>query len=327
MYRRLLPASRIISAVCTVNPVKQQLFFRTQSLVKFQPNVRYFTSNKDEVPDEFFEKDVESDKEFLDTVTSLKEGGLENLSMTKSSITWDEIDVAIKSPFPIEDLFDFEDDDDDDDETYSLNNDGELTDLSPSASPSMGMAHDSILNQDVADHIAGFGTFYVPEEMLNPNLPWKKTDIASPSSRRKQDQPETVKHLIEKFIPLTAPEKFTHTKQGLRHCPGHRQRRGKLDRAKLECHLIDLQELTYLDVVGMRRYISDDSEILGRKITGLCAKCQRKVAKSIKRARNFGLMPHLGEFVLQDSRPLHQTGIFHDAVRDDELRLHSKTIL
>jgi len=316
MYRQLLPISRIISSA-VINPVRQKLLSRPQSIAKFQSNVRYFSSKNDEVPDEFYDKDVENDKEFLDTVTSLNDGGLENLSMAKKSVTWDEIDDAVKSPFDIGELFDY-------DESI-IDGTEKDDDFVPSASPAMAMAHDSIINHEVGEHIEGFKTHYVPQELLNFNIPWKKTDISD--SRKKQDVPETVNDLMEKFIPNTAPEKFTHDKQGLRACPGKRQRRGKLDRAKLECHLIDLQELNYLDVVSLRRYISDDSEILGRKITGLCAKCQRKVAKSIKRSRNFGLMPHLGEFVLQDSRPLHQEKIFHDAVRDDNVRVQSKTVL
>jgi hypothetical protein len=37
------------------------------------------------------------------------------------------------------------------------------------------------------------------------------------------------------------------------------------------------------------------------------------VAKTIKTARNFGLLPHLGEFVLRDARPSSKKKRFHDA--------------
>ena len=96
----------------------------------------------------------------------------------------------------------------------------------------------------------------------------------------------------------------------MRACAGKMQRRGK--EGPLNCHLIDLDLVDHLDLLTLRKYLSQDSEILGRKHTGLCAKCQRKVAKTIKRARNFGLIPHLGQFVVQDSRPLHRDEFYHD---------------
>ena len=58
--------------------------------------------------------------------------------------------------------------------------------------------------------------------------------------------------------------------------------------------IVDLDEINYLDILTLRRFLSDDSEIMGGKHSGLCAKCQRKVAKTIKRARNYGIVPHLG---------------------------------
>ncbi len=45
----------------------------------------------------------------------------------------------------------------------------------------------------------------------------------------------------------------------------------------MKCHKIDLDALNYLDITALGRFLSDDSEILGRKWTGLCAKCQRQV--------------------------------------------------
>lgn len=63
--------------------------------------------------------------------------------------------------------------------------------------------------------------------------------------------------------------------QGERACPGKRQRQGK--NPVLRCHLIDLDALHHLDVISLHKFLSDDAEILGRRTTGLCAKCQRKV--------------------------------------------------
>ena len=59
-------------------------------------------------------------------------------------------------------------------------------------------------------------------------------------------------------------------------CPGQRQRSGKA--GILRCHQIDLETLNYMDVVQLRRFLGPDSQILGKKTTGLCSKCQRKVS-------------------------------------------------
>jgi len=73
-------------------------------------------------------------------------------------------------------------------------------------------------------------------------------------------------------------------RQGLRACPGKMQRRGV--KTALQCHQIDLETLHHLDVLTLRRFISEDSEILSKKRTGLCAKCQRKVPNMLEFAIN-----------------------------------------
>jgi ribosomal protein S18 len=84
--------------------------------------------------------------------------------------------------------------------------------------------------------------------------------------------------------------------------------------------------LDHLDILTLKRFVSDDSEILGRKHTGLCARCQRKVAKTIKKSRNFGIMPHLGEFIIKDAVPVKRDQLVHDAVQNNN-HVISKTIL
>jgi hypothetical protein len=37
----------------------------------------------DKIPDEFYDEEKESEKEFLDVATSLHDGGIENLSLLK----------------------------------------------------------------------------------------------------------------------------------------------------------------------------------------------------------------------------------------------------
>ncbi|PIU65395.1 MAG: 30S ribosomal protein S18 [Armatimonadetes bacterium CG07_land_8_20_14_0_80_40_9] len=51
------------------------------------------------------------------------------------------------------------------------------------------------------------------------------------------------------------------------------------------------QEIDYKSAGRYRRYISDRGKILPRRITGTCAKHQRKLAQAIKRAREIALLP------------------------------------
>jgi ribosomal protein S18 len=95
-------------------------------------------------------------------------------------------------------------------------------------------------------------------------------------------------------------------------------------RGQLDCHLIDLDTLSPFDVMNLRRFISLDSEIMGRRATGLCAKCQRKVAKTIKHSRNLGFLAHIDEFVVKDQRP-HMEENFHGSVEGEEAFV-SKTV-
>lgn len=41
----------------------------------------------------------------------------------------------------------------------------------------------------------------------------------------------------------------------------------------------------------LRRHTTEDGKIIPRRITGLCAKHQRQLAREIKRARNIALLP------------------------------------
>jgi hypothetical protein len=79
----------------------------------------------------------------------------------------------------------------------------------------------------------------------------------------------------------------------------------------------------------LRTFMSDDSEILGRKATGLCAKCQRKVSQTIKRARNFGLVSHLGNFDIRPVHPLKPEGIvLHKHINSDKEKVvNAKTVI
>ncbi|KXO15767.1 30S ribosomal protein S18 [Peptoniphilus sp. GNH] len=55
------------------------------------------------------------------------------------------------------------------------------------------------------------------------------------------------------------------------------------------------KEIDYKDVQTLKRFISDRGKILPRRITGSCAKHQRKITQEIKRARQIALLPYSAE--------------------------------
>ncbi len=54
-----------------------------------------------------------------------------------------------------------------------------------------------------------------------------------------------------------------------------------------------MQNITvdYKDVTLLRKYISERGKIQGRARVGICAKHQRQVTRSVKRARYMALLP------------------------------------
>ena len=51
------------------------------------------------------------------------------------------------------------------------------------------------------------------------------------------------------------------------------------------------ESIDFKDVAKLRKYVSERSKILPRRITGTCAKHQRELNTAIKRARNMALLP------------------------------------
>ncbi len=50
-------------------------------------------------------------------------------------------------------------------------------------------------------------------------------------------------------------------------------------------------ELDYKNYTVLANFISEKGKIVPRRISGTCAKCQRQLAKEIKRARQIALLP------------------------------------
>lgn len=70
------------------------------------------------------------------------------------------------------------------------------------------------------------------------------------------------------------------------------QRRGGRRRKKV-CHFCanHIDHPDYKDIELLGRFVSDKGKILPRRVTGTCAKHQRALTTSIKRARIVALLP------------------------------------
>ena len=56
-----------------------------------------------------------------------------------------------------------------------------------------------------------------------------------------------------------------------------------------------IEKIDYKDIPRLRRLISERGKILPRRVTGTCAKHQRKLTTAIKRARQIALLPYTSE--------------------------------
>jgi small subunit ribosomal protein S18 len=61
-----------------------------------------------------------------------------------------------------------------------------------------------------------------------------------------------------------------------------------------KCRLCEnnIKEIDYKDTALLKGYINERGKILAARLTGLCAKHQRKLAQAIKRAREIALLPY-----------------------------------
>lgn len=80
---------------------------------------------------------------------------------------------------------------------------------------------------------------------------------------------------------------------------GFQERRGgfKKGRKKVCAFCVDRNEapIDYKDIAKLRRYMSERSKILPRRVTGTCAYHQRKLTIAIKRARHVALIPYTSD--------------------------------
>lgn len=77
---------------------------------------------------------------------------------------------------------------------------------------------------------------------------------------------------------------------------GANRRRGGKRRPKVCFYCNDkLGFSDYKDIERLRKYISERGKIIPRRVTGNCAKHQRQLAISIKRARFMALLPYTAD--------------------------------
>ena len=56
-----------------------------------------------------------------------------------------------------------------------------------------------------------------------------------------------------------------------------------------------VEHIDYKDTAKLKRFVSERSKILPRRITGTCAKHQRELTIAIKRARHIALIPYISD--------------------------------
>ena len=54
-------------------------------------------------------------------------------------------------------------------------------------------------------------------------------------------------------------------------------------------------DIDYKDVKLLRRFVLERAKISPRRITGTCAKHQRKLMRAVKRARDIALLPYTSD--------------------------------
>ncbi len=73
-------------------------------------------------------------------------------------------------------------------------------------------------------------------------------------------------------------------------------RPGRKSRKKVCAFCVDkVEEIDYKDVQKLRKFTSDRAKILPRRVTGTCARHQRELTTTIKRARQVALMAYTAD--------------------------------
>ena len=82
-----------------------------------------------------------------------------------------------------------------------------------------------------------------------------------------------------------------------------------------QCCVDHVDTIDYKNVAALRRFVSERGKILPRRVTGTCAKHQRKINLAIKRARAIALLPFSADW-LQSKPWSPMASRFFDAWND-----------
>ncbi len=76
-----------------------------------------------------------------------------------------------------------------------------------------------------------------------------------------------------------------------------KQRNNKFKRKFKRCFFMknNMKYINYKDVELLKKFISNNGQILPKRVTGTSSKYQKKLATAIKRARQIGLLPFIVE--------------------------------
>ncbi|MBC7869854.1 MAG: 30S ribosomal protein S18 [Chitinophagaceae bacterium] len=72
---------------------------------------------------------------------------------------------------------------------------------------------------------------------------------------------------------------------------GDDERGGKRGRRKQNSYCPEGKCFDYKDIDTLRRFVTEAGKIKPRRQTGNCSRCQRELAREIKRARHLALLP------------------------------------
>lgn len=56
-----------------------------------------------------------------------------------------------------------------------------------------------------------------------------------------------------------------------------------------------IEHVDFKDTARLRKFVSERSKILPRRVTGTCAKHQRQITIAVKRARQVALLPYISD--------------------------------
>jgi len=78
-----------------------------------------------------------------------------------------------------------------------------------------------------------------------------------------------------------------------------REKEDKTTRKKRVCRFCESKDIyiDYKDEKRLQRFVSEQGKIIPKRITGTCAKHQRQLVQSIKRARHLALLPFVSDSI------------------------------